>query len=90
MSDNEVDLSDIKLTIRWRLMALTRYEIRYLATSCDDIFWQIDIIHISHGLEGDIPEYQPRDDTIAQARYVNLSDIDVDLSDNDVDLSDVK
>ena len=29
-----------------------------------------DIIHISHGFEGDIPEYQPRGDTKALARYV--------------------
>ena len=28
------------------------------------------IIHISHGFEGDIPEYQPRGDTKALARYV--------------------
>ena len=28
------------------------------------------IMHISHGFEGDIPEYQPRGDTKAQARYV--------------------
>ena len=27
-------------------------------------------IHISHGLEGDIPEYQPRGDTKAVVRYV--------------------
>ena len=32
--------------------------------------WQVDIIHISHGFEGDIPEYQPRGDTKALARYV--------------------
>ena len=30
------------------------------------------IIHISHGFEGDIPEYQPRGDTKALARYVTL------------------
>ena len=29
-----------------------------------------DIIHISHGFEGDIPEYQPPGDTKALARYV--------------------
>mgnify|MGYP003691422743 CR=1 FL=1 len=29
-----------------------------------------DIIHISHGFEGDIPQYQPRGDTKALARYV--------------------
>ena len=29
-----------------------------------------DIIHISHGFEGDIPEYQPQGDTKAVARYV--------------------
>ena len=29
-----------------------------------------DIIDISHGFEGDIPEYQPRCDTKALARYV--------------------
>ena len=29
-----------------------------------------NIIHISHGFEGDIPEYQPRGDTKALARYV--------------------
>ena len=30
------------------------------------------IIHISHGFEGDIPEYQPRGDTkaLALARYI--------------------
>ena len=28
-----------------------------------------DIIHISHGFEGVIPEYQPRGDTKALARY---------------------
>mgnify|MGYP003686110061 CR=1 FL=1 len=28
------------------------------------------IIHISHGFEGDIPDYQPRGDTKALARYV--------------------
>ena len=27
-------------------------------------------IYISHGFEGDIPEYQPRGDTKALARYV--------------------
>ena len=27
-----------------------------------------DIIHISHGVEGDIPEYQPRGDTKALER----------------------
>ena len=27
-------------------------------------------IHISHGFEGDIPEYQPRGDTKAMTRYV--------------------
>ena len=31
-----------------------------------------DIIHISHGFEADIPEYQPRGDTKALARYVTL------------------
>ena len=30
----------------------------------------VHIIHISHGFEGDIPEYQPRGDTKALARYV--------------------
>ena len=29
-----------------------------------------NIIHISHGFVGDIPEYQPRGDTKALARYV--------------------
>ena len=29
-----------------------------------------NIIHISDGFEGDIPEYQPRGDTKALARYV--------------------
>ena len=29
-----------------------------------------DIIHISHGFKGDIPEYQPQGDTKALARYV--------------------
>ena len=29
-----------------------------------------DIIHISPGFEGDIPEYQPLGDTKALARYV--------------------
>ena len=29
-----------------------------------------DIIHRSHGFEGDTPEYQPRGDTEALARYV--------------------
>ena len=38
LSDNGVHLSDIKRTSRWLLVALTRYEIRYLATSCGDIF----------------------------------------------------
>ena len=30
----------------------------------------MDIIHISHGFEGDKPEYQARGDTKALARYV--------------------
>ena len=30
------------------------------------------IIHISHGFEGDIPEYQPLGDTKALARYLTL------------------
>ena len=29
-----------------------------------------EIIHISHGFGGDIPEYKPRGDTKALARYV--------------------
>ena len=31
--------------------------------------FEIKIIYISHGFEGDIPEYQPRGDTKALARY---------------------
>ena len=34
LSDNYVDLSDIQLTSWWLLVALARYRIRYLATSC--------------------------------------------------------
>ena len=37
MSDNDVDLSDIKLTSRLELLALKKI-VRFLATSCDDIF----------------------------------------------------
>ena len=38
MSDNDVDLSDNKLTRRWQLLALKKIIVRFLATSCDDIF----------------------------------------------------
>ena len=33
------------------------------------IMLPVAIIHISHGFEGDIPEYQPRGDTKALTRY---------------------
>ena len=36
-----------------------------------------DIIHISHGFEGDIPEYQPRGDTKALARYITRCRSDI-------------
>ena len=29
----------------WQLEAITRYKTGYSATSCDDFFWQVDIIH---------------------------------------------
>ena len=35
---NYVDLSDIKLTSRWQLVASTRYKNKISITSCDDIF----------------------------------------------------
>ena len=47
LSDHYVDLSDIKLTSRLQLGALTGYEnniFSHLATSCEDIFWQVGII----------------------------------------------
>ena len=49
----------------WRVMSPSTFKFPGMSHSKP-----CDIIHISHGLEGDIPEYQPRGDTKSLARYV--------------------
>ena len=45
-------------------------EVDNVFNQMDDDIDEIKEQHISHGFEGDIPEYQPRGDTKVLARYV--------------------